>query len=66
MNVKLKVFKGLEAEDLEQQVSNFLQTEVTNIIKINIDSVKVSKVVDMFEVEVDAYDCFVLYVPFKP
>jgi hypothetical protein len=66
MNVKLKVFKALEAEDLEEQVSTFLQKEVVNIIKMNVDSVKVSKVVDMFEVEVDAYNCFLLYVPFKP
>jgi hypothetical protein len=66
MNVKLKVFKALEAKDLEEQVSTFLQKEVVNIIKMNVDSVKVSKVVDMFEVEVDAYNCFLLYVPFKP
>jgi hypothetical protein len=66
MNVKLKVFKALEAEDLEQQVSTFLQTDVASIIKINIDSVKTTKIVDMFEVEVDVYDCFLLYAPKGP
>jgi hypothetical protein len=62
MNAKLKIFKALEAEDLEHQLSTFLQTsEVQNIIQIKFNPVKVSKIVDMFEVEVDVYDCILLY-----
>lgn len=63
MRAKLKIFENLEAKEMEEQLSNFLAKEVKEIIEMKLYQTKISKVVNMFEVEVNGYSCHLLYVP---
>lgn len=63
MNTKLKIFENLEAKEMEEQLSTFLANNVKDIIELKFYQTKISKVVNMFEVEIDGYSCHLLYVP---
>lgn len=63
MNARLKIFENLETKEIEEQLSNFLANNVKEIIDIKFYPKKVTKVVEIFETEVDGHSCYLLYVP---